>query len=564
MAYSKLEKSVAIYVRVSTGKQADRDSLPFQIQECSAYVKHILKLDNVEIFKDAGRSGKNTARPEYQRMMEKVRSGQISHVVVYKIDRISRNLVDFSLMYDNFKDHNVAFISLNEQFDTSSAIGEAVLKIILVFAELERKLTSERVRDIMMNRALEGKWNGARVPYGWDWDAANEKPVHSKTEATAARLMYEMYDECHSTCKIRDYNNAHDIATKRGGEWTSKTVADFLRNPMNRGDYRYNYRKSARGKKNDPSEVIYLKDVFPPLVDPELFDRVNKQMDKNAADRGRDGRLVQKSYTHVFGGILVCGLCGAFYHSDKDSMRDDGFRPSKYRCGAHNKKIHCKAKGITDVRLGPFIFNYIANMVKASKSKRLLHSSDDLEQMLLTGTEFKDIAGIGANGLNDTYDAIKHGFTSVSYATPQYRTVNGDPDVEQLKQRRDKTIRALERLKKLFLYDDDGITEKEYLSSKKELEVELAGIESDIDTAQSDELASKYDDMNFIATASGFLISHSIQSGEHINYRSLAVAVDDKVLKDFVDSVISRIVVLNGRVSSIEFKNGLVHEFLYR
>ena len=563
MAYSKPEKSVAIYVRVSTGKQADRDSLPFQIQECSAYVKHILKLDNVEIFKDAGRSGKNTARPEYQRMMEKVRSGQISHVVVYKIDRISRNLVDFSLMYDNFKDHKVAFISLNEQFDTSSAIGEAVLKIILVFAELERKLTSERVRDIMMNRALEGKWNGARVPYGWDWDVENEKPVHSKTEATAARLMYEMYDECHSTCKIRDYNNAHDIATKRGGEWTSKTVADFLRNPMNRGDYRYNYRKSARGKKNDPSEVIYLKDVFPPLVDPELFDRVNKQMDKNAADRGCNGRQVQKAYSHVFGGILVCGLCGAFYHADKDHMRDDGFRPSKYRCGAHNRKIHCKAKGSSDVKLGPFIFNYIANMVKASKSKRLLHSSDDLEQMLLTGTEFKDIAGIGADGLNDTYDAIKHGFTSVSYTTPQYRTVSDDADVEQLKQKRDKTIRALERLKKLFLYDDDGITEKEYLSSKKELEIELAGIESDIDTAQSDELASKYDDMNFIATASGFLISHSIQSG-HVDYRSLAVAVDDKVLKDFVNSVISRIVILNGRVSSIEFKNGLVHEFLYR
>lgn len=183
--------------------------------------------------------------------------------------------------------------------------------------------------------------------------------------------------------------------------------------------------------------------------------------------------------------------------------------------------------------------------------------------MLLTGTEFKGIAGIGADGLNDTYDAIKHGFASVSYTMPQYRTASDNTDIEQLKQKRDKTIRALERLKKLFLYDDDGITEKEYLSSKKELEVELAGIESDIDTAQSDELALKYDDMNFIATASGFLISHSIQS-DHVDYRSLAAAVDDKVLKDFVYSVISRIVILNGHVSSIEFKNGLVHEFLYR
>ena len=95
-----MSKTVAIYVRVSTGKQADRDSIPFQIQECSNYVKHFLKTENFEVFKDAGRSGKNTQRPEYQRMIEKVKSGMISHVVVYKIDRISRNLVDFSIMYN--------------------------------------------------------------------------------------------------------------------------------------------------------------------------------------------------------------------------------------------------------------------------------------------------------------------------------------------------------------------------------------------------------------------------------------------------------------------------------
>ena len=187
-------------------------------------------------------------------MMQKVRAGLVSHVLVYKIDRISRNLVDFSLMYDDFKYNRVTFVSLNEQFDTSSAIGEAVLKIILVFAELERKLTSERVKDIMIGRANEGKWNGARVPYGWDWDSSAGWPVHSKKEAPFARAMYEMYLEVKSTGKIRDYNNARKIPTKRGGEWTSKTVGDFLRNPINKGDYRYNYRESARGRKKPADE----------------------------------------------------------------------------------------------------------------------------------------------------------------------------------------------------------------------------------------------------------------------------------------------------------------------
>lgn len=128
---SEKEKIVALYVRVSTGYQVDKDSLPFQKKELKNYCEHVLHIDKkrIEIFEDAGKSGKNTKRPAFERMMEKVKSGQVSHVIVYKIDRISRNLVDFSLMYDDFKYNNVTFISLNEQFDTSSAIGEAILKI---------------------------------------------------------------------------------------------------------------------------------------------------------------------------------------------------------------------------------------------------------------------------------------------------------------------------------------------------------------------------------------------------------------------------------------------------
>ena len=125
MAYAKLknagliasgtnEKIVALYVRVSTGYQVDKDSLPFQKKELKAYCKHVLHLDNIEIFEDAGKSGKNTNRPGFERMMKKVRAGLVSHVIVYKIDRISRNLVDFSLMYDDFKYNRVTFISLNE------------------------------------------------------------------------------------------------------------------------------------------------------------------------------------------------------------------------------------------------------------------------------------------------------------------------------------------------------------------------------------------------------------------------------------------------------------------
>ena len=118
------------------------------------------------IFEDAGYSAKNTDRPDYQQMMSRMRTGEFSHLLVWKIDRISRNLLDFSVMYAELKELGVVFVSKNEQFDTSSAMGEAMLKIILIFAELERKTTSERVSAVFVSRANDGIWNGGKVPYG--------------------------------------------------------------------------------------------------------------------------------------------------------------------------------------------------------------------------------------------------------------------------------------------------------------------------------------------------------------------------------------------------------------
>ena len=147
-----MNKKAAIYIRVSTSHQIDKDSLPFQRKELCDYAKYALDIDDYVIFEDAGYSAKNTDRPDYQNMIKRIHNKEFSHLLVWKIDRISRNLKDFTEMYDELKHYDVTFISKMEQFDTSSAMGEAMLKIILVFAELERKLTAERVFSIMMDR----------------------------------------------------------------------------------------------------------------------------------------------------------------------------------------------------------------------------------------------------------------------------------------------------------------------------------------------------------------------------------------------------------------------------
>lgn len=567
------DRIVAIYVRVSTGYQVDKDSLPFQKKELKAYCKHILHVDmsRVEIFEDAGRSGKNTKRPAYERMMQKVRAGLVSHVLVYKIDRISRNLVDFSLMYDDFKYNRVTFVSLNEQFDTSSAIGEAVLKIILVFAELERKLTSERVKDIMIGRANEGKWNGARVPYGWDWDSSAGLPVHSKKEAPFGRAMYEMYLEVKSTGKIRDYNNAHKIPTKRGGEWTSKTVGDFLRNPMNKGDYRYNYRESARGRKKPADEIVYLEGVFDPLVDPDVWEKVNKIMDSNRDKRNMGGLHPIESNCNVFAGLIQCGLCGSGYLvGKKDKRRKNGFTPSLYYCGAKTRAIHCQNLNVSDVKIGPFVINYISAMVRVSNERRKIKSPKELEEMLLSDKAvFADIMGLSSDSLNTTFELLT-GKSATGGALWRADLVDregaaADPaEIESLKDQIRKYERAKDRLEDAYYFSDDGMSEKEYLEKKNRFDSGRVAAENKLKELTETHIASGVDESSFMKSASAFLLTHKIRAGSHIVYSDLAGMVEEESIKEFFNLVLDHITVKDRRVTEIVFANGLSHKFIYR
>lgn len=121
---SETPKKAALYVRVSTNYQIDRDSLPMQRQELITYAQLMFGINDYVVFEDAGYSGKNTDRPEFQNMMRRIRAGEFTHLLCWKIDRISRNLLDFASMYQELKDLGVTFVSKNEQFDTSTAIGE--------------------------------------------------------------------------------------------------------------------------------------------------------------------------------------------------------------------------------------------------------------------------------------------------------------------------------------------------------------------------------------------------------------------------------------------------------
>lgn len=562
---------VAIYIRVSTHHQIDKDSLPFQKKELINYSKYILGIDDYEVFEDAGYSGKDTDRPAYQDMMTRVRQGEFSHILVFKLDRISRNLLDFSAMYEEIKKYDVTFISKNEQFDTSSAMGEAMLKIILVFAELERKLTGERVKGVMLSRAEKGLWNGANVPLGYEWSKEEEFPVINKKEAKSVKFIFDNYEKTRSTGEVKHLLEINNIKTKRNGYWTSKTIADVIRNPFYIGTYRYNYRYTPHGKIRPEDEWVVVEDNHPAIISKDQYYKCNSIMDSNAYGRGSDRTL--KNHVHVFKGLINCDKCNKNYIATVDRPRSDGYKPSVYRCYnyVHSKKTYRTCTGsIGEVKLGPFVINYIANLVKAN-NYITAHGSKgtekEVEKILLKGPAFKEIAGIIPEDLTQTYNVLLRNTGDILFdKIEDNKDIEKDAELEVLKNEKRKLERALNRLEDLYLFSEDSMSEKNYLIKKQEIDKKINDANNKI-KKRSMEFSKDIPghDLNFIKKATQYLLAQNLVGNKPINYNKIVKMADKNLLRDFMKCVIKSITVEEDkRISSIEFINGITHRFIYR
>lgn len=564
-------RKAALYVRVSTHHQIDKDSLPFQRKELINYCKYALNIDDYVIFEDAGFSGKDTARPAYQDMMKRIKAGEFTHLFVWKIDRISRNLRDFTEMYDELKDYGVTFVSKNEQFDTSSAMGEAMLKIILVFAELERKLTAERVKSIMLSRAEKGLWNGAAVPLGYDFDEEIEQPVINVEEAETVKFIYDTYEEVQSSLEVKCRLDKHNIRTKKNRNWTSKTVSDIIRNPFYMGTYRYNYRYSTGGKIRPEGEWIVRENNHPAIITKEQYERCNVIMDGNAT---RKGSLVSdKRNVHIFARLVNCTKCDRKYVASADRPRgEDKYRPSVYRCfnNVHTNKDNKKCIGMVgEVKLGPFVINYISNLIKAKDqviNDRTI-TKEQLEKLILKGSYFDYIAGIDSVSLDSIYDSMLRGAGHVLFE-PSHVKSDSQTDYEASKilNEKVKLERALERLEDLYLFDDHSMTEKNYLIKRKSINDKLEEIVYTMEKeTKLESMSLQQYDLDFIESATQYLISENINEKEEIDYNNIIRVVDKKLMKQLINTIIKQININDDKkVHSIEFTNGMKHVFVHR
>lgn len=231
---------IGIYPRKSVYRD-NSESVATQVKLCREYAEIIYRGQELEYTvydRDEGFSGKNVRRPGYQQLMDDVRSGLLDVVMVYKLDRISRNVQDFSNTFAVFQEHDVAFVSVKESFDTSTPIGRTVMYILAAFAQLERENTSERVSDSMLEMAKSGFWTGGRLPMGM---TSIRKTVGGKEHSflvvdeesiPLVRHLFSLFLDGMSITRLERYCRDHGIRTRNGKYMQSSQLHFILTNPV--------------------------------------------------------------------------------------------------------------------------------------------------------------------------------------------------------------------------------------------------------------------------------------------------------------------------------------------
>jgi site-specific DNA recombinase len=274
----------AIYTRKSTehGLELEFNSLDAQRDACEAYIKSQSSLGWRALpqhYDDPAYSGGNLERPALKKLLADIEAGKVDVIVVYKIDRLTRSLADFAKLVEAFDARSISFVAVTQQFNTTTSMGRLTLNVLLSFAQFERELSSERVRDKIAASRRKGKWTGGSVPLGYD--ARDKKLVVNKTEAETVRTIFKRYLDLKSFSKLVADLDRRGIVTKRrdtrmakyngGIPFTYGPLAYFLKNRIYLGE------TGLGGKWFDGEHAA--------IIDRNIFDRVQQLLKDSSNGR---------------------------------------------------------------------------------------------------------------------------------------------------------------------------------------------------------------------------------------------------------------------------------------
>jgi len=427
--------TIAIYSRKSkfTGKG---DSIANQIEMCRQRAQQYMTLKNISesdtkilVYEDEGFSGKNTARPEFQKMLAAVKVGEIDCVICYKLDRISRNVGDFAQTYETFEKHRVDFLCAGETYDTTTPAGRAMMGMVSVFAQMEREVTAERIRDNMHLLARSGRWLGGHTPTGFQSSKEERVDVEGKTrsafklvpvkkEMELVEFIYQKFRELQSVSGTMRYLVAHNIRTKNGNDFTNISVREILRNPVyciagpeaadyfrekdadicfeeNEVDNKHGfmpYNRTSSGKdrqtKNEINDWLISVGKHEGVIEPGVWVKIQRILD---AKRIKAKSIVRTPYKSeaLLSGLLVCGQCKSVMRPHVHAKRKnaEGIIPYYYICELKERssKARCDMCNANGAVLDKVILDELMNYEREDSS--IHHSLRELKERLANKKE---------------------------------------------------------------------------------------------------------------------------------------------------------------------------------
>lgn len=335
----------AIYVRVSTEEQAREGySISGQLQKLKAFcISQEWEVE--EVYVDDGVSAKDMKRRELQRMLEDIKEGKIECVLVYRLDRLTRSVLDLYKMLETFERYECKFKSATEVYDTTTAMGRLFITLVAAMAQWERENTAERVSFGLAEKVRQGKYPLNFAPIGYDLNRKEKKLYINEREAKTVRLIYDKYICGLGSNKLLVYLNKNKIYTKHGNLWTSRTLFDLLKNPTMAGGIRWN------GK-------IYW-DLHDPIIPREKWELTQKIIKKR-----RIQSPASVSSPYIFSGLVQCNGCNQRLTGNSTThILADGSKATYfyYRCN-NSKTGRCKERStVSEIRLEKALLDTLAS-----------------------------------------------------------------------------------------------------------------------------------------------------------------------------------------------------------
>lgn len=371
----------AIYTRKSTaaGLEQEFNSLDAQREACIAYVERQTGWTVIdEQYDDGGFTGANIDRPAFTRLMEDAEAGKFDILVVYKVDRLSRSLLDFVQVMGRLNAAGVSFVSITQNFTTADAMGRLTMNMLMSFAEFEREMIAERTRDKIAMARRKGKWTGGQVPFGYV--TKDKRLVPHDLESLIVRDAYELLLQHRQAAVVaRLLNEQQKLprgARLKAGRllaWTTTGIASVLKNPLYAGIVVY--------------EGERYRGEHPALIDEETFERAQRILTrKGEAPLTFHGTNLD----YVLKGLLRCGLCGASMTTGTTRSARKEYR--YYRCTTRDKHgpegcpaLRLPAGAIEDYvveRIEEAAFDgALAREVEDALTQRLDRRREDLEEL---------------------------------------------------------------------------------------------------------------------------------------------------------------------------------------